>query len=62
MIPPKKQFVKYYRKKSRKRTVIVNFWLFSVGENVVYKTNAVCNVKADDSAVFYKQIDKKVKQ
>lgn len=32
--------------------------LFSVGEKVVYKTNAVCNVEAIETPVFVKEKDK----
>lgn len=33
--------------------------LFSVGEKVVYKTNAVCNVESIETPVFVKEKDKK---
>ena len=34
-------------------------YLFSVGEKVVYKTNAVCNVEAVETPVFVKESGKK---
>lgn len=33
--------------------------MFSVGEKVVYKTNAVCNVEAVETPIFVKEKDKK---
>ncbi len=33
--------------------------MFSIGEKVVYKTNAVCNVEAVETPVFVKEKDKK---
>ena len=33
--------------------------MFSIGEKVVYKTNAVCNVEAIETPVFVKEKNKK---
>lgn len=33
--------------------------MFSIGEKVVYKTNAVCNVEAVETPAFVKETDKK---
>lgn len=47
--------VKYYCKTNKRGDDV----LFSIGEKVVYKTNAVCNVEAVETPVFVKEKDKK---